>query len=80
MGDGDRRFPVVQGHARRKVMGPAGKRGPSNPGWWPAAICCDGLLAGTHSATLSLRPLEAEKWAYLFAAIVIVWPVAGLRP
>ena len=36
--------------------------------------------AVTYSATRSLSPLAAEKWAYFFAGIWMVSPVAGLRP
>lgn len=34
----------------------------------------------SYLATRSFRPLAAEKWAYFLAGIVIVAPVAGLRP
>ena len=68
MGDGNWWAPEVEAHAEQS-NGPRLMTGP-----------IESRLRGAYSATRSFRPFEAEKWAYLFAAIVIVSPVAGFLP
>jgi len=68
MGYGERRLPMVETH-EGKLMGLAD--GEAHYPFKERAF---------YSATRSFRPLDAEKWAYVFGAIQMVSPVAGLRP
>ncbi len=64
----ERRLPMGETH-EGKLMGPAD--GGAHYSFYEPAF---------YLATRSLRPLDAEKWAYVFGAIQMVSPVAGLRP
>ena len=65
---GERRVPMVETH-EGKLMGLAD--GEAHYPFKERAF---------YLATRSFRPLDAEKWAYVFGAIQMVSPVAGLRP
>ncbi len=85
MGDGDGPTPAlgVQSHpatVERLRVFETMSSFPENELAGPKARQSPIDVSVDYSATRSFKPLEALKCAYLRAGMVIVWPVAGLRP